>query len=107
MCRHHLNDNALDLGQHFQIIDAIEAEVIAFTDVRHDSYVAAIEAQAGPQHAAAGRFQHRYIDERIGKDFLGALRSAAIAALDSTAVEIDAFGVRHADAAAERPENVG
>ena len=68
--RHDIDNHPLDLGQHFQIVDAAEAQMIAFADIGDDRHVAAVEAQAGSQHAAAGRFQHGHIDERIGQHLL-------------------------------------
>src|SRR4051812_20110448 len=80
--------------------------MVTLADVRDDRNVAAIEPQTGAQHTPAGRFQHRHVHERIGEHLLRALRTAAVATFDASIIKINAFRVGHADAAADRAEDV-
>ncbi len=65
-----------------------------------------IETQAGAEDAAAGRLQHRRLDARIAEDDAGAEWAAAIAGLDALAVDVDALGAGHADAALRPRQDV-
>ncbi len=102
-----LDDGALDARELFDRFDVGDAQMIALGDVGDDGDIAAIEAQPGAEDAAACRFQHGRLDARIGQDGAGADRPAAIAGLRPLAVNVDALGAGHADAALRARQNVG
>ena len=72
--RHRLDDDALDVGQLAERVDAAEAQVVA-GDVGDDGDVVAVVAQALAQDAAAGDLEHGRVDGRVLEDHLGRLRA--------------------------------
>ncbi len=81
--------------------------MIAFADVGHHGHVAAVEGQPLAEDAAAGRLEHGHLDGRVHQHAAGALRAAAIAAVDAAVVDENAVGAGHAHALARAAENVG
>ena len=59
--RHRLDDDALDVGQLAERVDAAEAQVVA-GDVGHHGDVVAVVAQALAQDAAAGDLEDGGVD---------------------------------------------
>ena len=55
------------------------------------------------EDAAAGRLEHGRFDVRVHQHVAGALRAAAIAAVDAAVVDVDAVGAGHAHALARCP----
>ena len=105
--RHDVDDAALHLGQFLRRVDFAQAEVIAVADVGDHGHVAAVEGQALAEDSAAGGFQHGRVDGRVHQHGAGALRPAAIAAVDPAAVDENAVGAGHAHAQARALEDVG
>ena len=70
---HGLDDDALDLGQLADRVDAAEAEVVA-GHVDHDGDVVAVVAEALAQDAAAGDLEHGEVDGRVLEHHRGGLR---------------------------------
>ena len=102
-----LHDHALDDRQVLDRADVGETEVVALADVGDDGDVAAVEAEALAQHAAARGFEHGRVDVRVHQDVARALRAAAIAGVDALALDVDAVGAGHADAVAVASEDAG
>ena len=61
---------SLDAGQLLQRLDVGQAEVVALADVGDDGDVAAVEAEALAEDAAAGRLQHGGLDLGLMQDGL-------------------------------------
>ncbi len=98
--RHVLHDHALEHGQVFDRGDVVQAQVVALADVGDHGHLAAVEAQALAQDAAARGLEHGRIDLGVQQHVARALGAAAVAAVDLAAVDVDAVGVGHADAQA-------
>ena len=60
--RHNVDDATLHLGQGLDGVDLVQAEMIALADIGYHRHVAAVEAQAFAQDAAAGRFENGGLD---------------------------------------------
>ena len=105
--RHDIDDAALHFREVFRRVDFAQPEVIAFADVRHHSDVAAVESEPFAEDSAAGGLENGGVNRRIEQNGPGALRPAAIAAVDPPAVDEDAVGAGHADAQAHPLEDVG
>ena len=93
---HAVDDHPLDHREVLDGADVIQSEVVAHADVGDHGDVAAVEAQALAQDAAARGFQHRRIDIRVEQHAARAARAAAIAGLDPLTRDVDAVGIGHA-----------
>jgi hypothetical protein len=102
-----LNDDPLDHRQVLNGADIGKSEVVAKPDVGDHRNIAAVEAEALAQHAAACRFQDGRVDTGVEENISGAFRTTAVAAVDAPIFDIDAVGGGHADAQALCGENVG
>ena len=102
-----LHDHALDHREVFDRADVVQAEVVARADVGDHGHLAAVEAQAFAQDAAARGLEHRRVDVGVDQHVARAARAAAIAGVDALAVHVDAVGVGHAHALARRCQQVG
>ena len=100
-----LGHDRLDLGQVVERVDAAQAEVVG-GDVGDDGDVAAVEAEARAEDAAAGGLEHGVVDGRVLEHHLRAGRAAHVAGQDLGAVDVDAVGGGHADAPAGRLHDV-
>ena len=82
---HDVNDGPLDEASFSSVSMSEQPEVVAFADVGDDGDVAAIEAEAFAEDAAASGFEHGRVDGRVEQDAAGTLRAAAIAVFDAPA----------------------
>ncbi len=89
--RRDLDRHALDLRELLDRVDAAQAEMIG-GHVQAGGNVAALEAQAAAQHAAARRFHDGRIDRGVSQDHLGRLRAGHVARHAELAVDVDAVG---------------
>ena len=104
--RHGLDDDALDVGQLADRVDAAQTEVVA-GDVGHDGHVVAVVAEPLAQDPAARDLEHGRVDSRVLEDHLGRLRPGHVALLDEPAVDDDAVGRGHPDPPAHQLQDVG
>ena len=104
---HGFDDRALDASELFERVDIAKAKVIAFADIRDNRDVAAIEPETRAKNPAACRFEHGEIDAGVHQDVLSAGRTAAIASVDASILDVDAIGASHADASARLRDDVG
>ena len=96
-----LDDDALDLGELIERVDALEPEVVG-GDVEHGADVAAREAEPAAEQPAARRLQHGHVDRRVAEDHPRARRPRHVALDGERAVDVDAVGRRHADGVRRR-----
>src|SRR5690606_27347485 len=81
--RYVLDDHTLHYAQVFDRADVVEAEMVAHADVGHHGDLAAVEAEAFAQDAAACRFEHGGVDHRMHQYVARAARAAAVAGVDA------------------------
>jgi hypothetical protein len=98
-------DHAFHVGQLFYRVNAAKAQVIG-GDVEHDTHIALVEADSGPENAAARGLEHRDVDCRIGQDDVGGKWTRHVAFHDETVLDVHAVRRREAHAAARVAEQV-
>jgi hypothetical protein len=101
-----LDDDALELGELVEVVDAAEAEVVG-GDVEDGADVAGAVAHAGAQEAAAGRLEDGEVDGRVAQDHLRGHRPGHVADDGALAVDVDAVGGAQADGRAGHLVDVG
>ena len=94
------------LGQLFRRVDVGQPQVVAVADVRHHGHVAVVEAEPLAEDAAAGRLEHGHVDAGVDQHAAGALRAAAIAAVDAAIVDENPVRAGHAHALARAAEDM-
>ncbi len=102
----HLDDDALDLGELFEGIDAFHAQMIGL-HVEHRADIHRRHAHAGAQQATARDLEYRKIDLRIGQHHARGNRSGHVAFHRALAVDVDAIGGGEAGRVAGHLGDVG
>lgn len=74
--------------------------MVAIAEIGDHGHLAAVEGQSFAQQAAPGGFQHSGIHVGVEQYVAGAFRAAAIAGIDTPALDVDAGSVGHAHAQA-------
>ena len=93
---HVLHDDPFDQRQVFYRVDKAHAQMVAFANVGHHGYLAAVKAQAFAQNAAARGFKHGSIDFRVQQHIARAFGAGAIAVVNLAAVHVHTIGIGHA-----------
>ena len=99
------HDHSLDLGQFGHAVHAVHAQMVG-ADVEHDGHIAAVEAQAALQQAAARGLQHRGLHLGRGQHHARGPVAGAVAFIDALAVDVHAFGAGHAGTESGQPQRV-
>jgi len=86
-----LDDDTLDLSQLFDRLDPFQAEVIGL-NVEAGTHIGMPQAHPGPEQSSAGRFEHGYINERIGQHHAGCDRPGHVALDRPLAVDVHPIG---------------
>ncbi len=92
-----LDDTSLDFGKLLDGFDVGEAEMITFSDVRHDTDIAIIESEPLAKNTASSGFEDCRLDRWIHEHRAGTLRTAAVTRIDPPSSDIYSIRTGHSN----------